>query len=37
VHPGKNPDEILSRIASLQQILRTELFEVIELIREPAR
>ena len=33
-HPGKNPEEILSRIATLQQILRTELFEVIELIRQ---
>jgi len=37
VHPGKNPDEILSRIANLQEILRTELFEVIELIRGPAK
>jgi hypothetical protein len=36
-HPGKNPEEILNRIASLQQILRTELFEVIELIRQPAK
>jgi hypothetical protein len=37
VHPGKNPEEIFSRIASLQQILRTDVFEVIELIRQPAK
>ena len=37
VHSGKNPEEILGRIASLQQILRTEIFEVIELIRQPAK
>ena len=37
VHPGKNPEEILTGIANLQEILRTEVFEVIELIRRPAR
>jgi hypothetical protein len=37
VHPGKNSEEILGRIASLQEILRTEVFEVIELIRQPAK
>jgi hypothetical protein len=37
VHPGKNPEEILTGIANLQEILRTEVFEVIEWIRRPAK